>query len=143
MVLAIDCTCDGMIDQLAHAAENGAAIVTLDSMKYERRQMPFVFKEIYTGDIENYLSQMAKTLIQIGCGRGTEGYQELIASLEPVEVSECAMHLAILYQISESARIICGKAARNQRVNGWIRVLELLSGHQGNKEIQIQRRMGY
>ena len=143
MVLAIDCTCDKIIDQLAFAAENGSAIVTLDSMKYERRQMPFAFKEIHTGNIENYLSQMAKTLSQIGCGRGTEGYRELITSLEPVEVSECAMHLAILYQISESARIICGKAARNQRVEEWIRVLELLSGHQGSKEMYMQKKMVY
>ncbi len=118
--------------KLMQAAKRGVKVVLINPVGYEQEHMSFVYKSVYTENNLDFLKEVAKALVQAGCGADIEGFEGFAASVEPVTVSKEAEEIAALYRKAKKAMIVFQQHVVSVECAVLLADLALLSGHIGS-----------
>lgn len=117
--------------KLMQAAKNGAKVVLINPKGFEQEHMTFAYKKIYTENSLDFLKQVAKALVEAGCGRDKEGFDAFAASVESAVVSDEARKVAELYLGAKKAMIVFQQNVVSAACAKLAGDLAVLSGHIG------------
>lgn len=117
--------------KLMQAAKNGAKVVLINPKGFEQEHMAFAYKKIYTENSLDFLKQVAKALVEAGCGRDKEGFDAFAASVESAVVSNEARKVAELYLGAKKAMIVFQQNVVSAACAKLAGDLAVLSGHIG------------
>ena len=117
--------------KLKEAAKNGAKVILINPEGYAQDHMSFVYQTVETDNTLGFLKGVAKALIDMGKGTGTEGYDEFKASVETAAVSDEAKAVAELYANAKKAMIVFQQNVVSTEAAVLLGDIAVVSGHIG------------
>ena len=117
--------------KLKEAAKNGAKVILINPEGYAQDHMSFVYQTVETDNTLGFLKGVAKALVDMGKGAGTEGYDEFKASVEAAAVSDEAKAVAELYANAKKAMIVFQQNVVSTEAAVLLGDIAVVSGHIG------------
>ena len=117
--------------KLKEAAKNGAKVILINPEGYAQDHMSFVYQTVETDNTLGFLKGVAKALVDMGKGAGTEGYDEFKASVETAAVSDEAKAVAELYANAKKAMIVFQQNVVSTEAAVLLGDIAVVSGHIG------------
>ena len=117
--------------KLKEAAKNGAKVILINPEGYAQDHMSFVYQTVETDNTLGFLKGVAKALVDMGKGTGTEGYDEFKASVETAAVSDEAKAVAELYANAKKAMIVFQQNVVSTEAAVLLGDIAVVSGHIG------------
>lgn len=117
--------------KLKEAAKNGAKVILINPEGYAQDHMSFVYQTVETDNTLGFLKGVAKALVDMGKGAGTEGYEEFKASVEGAAVSDEAKAVAELYAGAKKAMIVFQQNVVSTEAAVLLGDIAVVSGHIG------------
>lgn len=117
--------------KLKEAAKNGAKVVLVNPEGYEQEHFGFAYQTISTANDLSFFKGVAKALVDMGKGVGTEGYEAFKASVENAQVTDEAKAVAELYANAKKAMIVFQQNVVTTQAAVLLADIAVVSGHIG------------